>query len=230
MVVPVYTEGSRQAIDYLLEDSAVFGASNSGRTKELIELFTKLKKKRHSRLFGLTATAESMLESLSKDTHVLSCGAEDAVAATKSVVEQGLFYHAMVAGLAGRRTECRGLAAVSTAFRKALEVNIAPSIVKSVAKAKRIYFAGRNNGVAEELTLKTNEITRKPSGYLEGTYAVHGIEEVMEKDDVVIWIDPFEKEIAKFRECLEGGVGCTLIAISQKNKNYPPSRSRGQEL
>ncbi len=46
-------------------------------------------------------------------------------------------------------------------------------------RRRSIYFAGRNNGVAEELTLKTNEITHKKSDYLEGTYAVHGIEEVM---------------------------------------------------
>ena len=47
------------------------------------------------------------------------------------------------------------------------------------------YFSGRNNGVAEEITLKTNEITRKKSSYLEGTYAVHGIEEVLGKQDVI---------------------------------------------
>ena len=56
----------------------------------------------------------------------------------------------------------------------------------AIARAGTIYFAGRNDGVAEELTLKTNEITRKKSDYLEGTYAVHGIEEVMNPDDVVI--------------------------------------------
>ena len=45
--------------------------------------------------------------------------------------------------------------------------------------------------MAEELTLKTNEITRKSSDYLEGTYAVHGIEEVMNADEVVIWVEPY---------------------------------------
>jgi glucosamine--fructose-6-phosphate aminotransferase (isomerizing) len=48
-----------------------------------------------------------------------------------------------------------------------------------------IYFAGYNDGVAEELTLKTNEITRKKSDFLEGTYAVHGIEEEMDTNDIV---------------------------------------------
>ncbi len=221
MHFPVFTEGGRQAQEYMLDDFAVFGASNSGKTREVAELMAKLKRKRHGALFGLTATANSLLEKHCRDTHVLSCGKEDAVAATKSVVEQALFYHTMVAGLAGRRTECRGLANVATAFRKAVEAKLPASVVKPAAKATRIYFAGRNNGVAEELTLKTNEITRKPSAFLEGTYGVHGIEEVMEKSEVVIWIDPFEKEIAKFRECLEKGVGVTLIAISQKKLPIP---------
>jgi glucosamine--fructose-6-phosphate aminotransferase (isomerizing) len=221
MLVPVFTDGARQASEYVLDDFAVFCASNSGRTKEVIELADKLKRKRHSAVFGITAAEETKLESLTAMAHVLCCGKEEAVAATKSVVEQALFYHAMVAGLSGRRTECRGLANVSTAFRKALETKIPPSIVKPVAEAPRIYFAGRNDGVAEELTLKTNEITRKPSAFLEGTYAVHGIEEVMQPDEVVIWLDPFEKEVEKFREVLEKGVGMKVVAISQKKLPIP---------
>ena len=53
-------------------------------------------------------------------------------------------------------------------------------IIERACEAATIYFAGYNDGVAEELTLKTNEITRKKSDYLEGSYAVHGIEEVMD--------------------------------------------------
>ena len=58
----------------------------------------------------------------------------------------------------------------------------------------------RNNGVAEELTLKTNEITHKKSDYLEGTYAVHGIEEIMKPEEVVLVIDSLPPpEIEKFK-------------------------------
>ena len=59
---------------------------------------------------------------------------------------------------------------------------------------------GYNDGVAEELTLKTNEITGKKSDFLEGTYVVHGIEEVMDKNDIVFVIDPMEEEIEKFQD------------------------------
>ena len=52
---------------------------------------------------------------------------------------------------------------------EALTLTIDPKITDIISRADIIYFAGRNNGVAEELTLKTNEITRKRSEFLEGT-------------------------------------------------------------
>ena len=36
-------------------------------------------------------------------------------------------------------------------------------IISILSKSPLIYFAGRNNGVAEEATLKTNEITSQNS-------------------------------------------------------------------
>ncbi len=218
---PVATEGGRQSAEYDLKKYAVLGASNSGKTKELISLFKSLKSKKHPAMFGLTATADSMLEHLSTKTHVLGCGWENAVAATKSVAEQALFCHALAAGLAGKSAQLNNLSGAAGAVTKALEVAIPAAVIKACANATRIYFAGRNDGVAEELTLKTNEITRKPSAFFEGTYAVHGVEEVMDKTDVVIVVDPFREEIEKFRTCLEKGVGCKVIAISSKNQPVP---------
>ena len=43
----VVTEGARQAHEYDLSKFAVFGASNSGKTKELISLFTQLCRQCH---------------------------------------------------------------------------------------------------------------------------------------------------------------------------------------
>jgi glucosamine--fructose-6-phosphate aminotransferase (isomerizing) len=214
-----FTEGATQAMEYDLDDAAVFGASNSGRTKELVRLFTKLKEQGHGELYGVTAAENSTLESLSASTFVLDCGAEDAVAATKSVAEQALFYDALRAGL--RKETLSGLEKAADAVEKALTLEIDPRITELAAKSGMIYFAGRNDGVAEELTLKTNEITRKKSDYLEGTYAAHGIEEVMNPDDVLIVVDPFEEEEEKFAECLTKGVGVQIIAISKRKTSFP---------
>ncbi len=216
--VRFFTEGSTQAMEYDLKEKGVFGASNSGRTKELIRLFSKLKKQGHPALFGLTATPNSVLEGLCRDTHVLSCGREDAVAATKSVAEQALFYDALRAAMKGE--PLTGLTEAGDKVDEALALEVDPEITALLKNAGMIYFAGRNDGVAEELTLKTNEITRKKSDFLEGTYAAHGIEEVMKPGDVLVIVDPFEEEEEKFTECLSKGAGVPIIALSSRKTSF----------
>jgi glutamine---fructose-6-phosphate transaminase (isomerizing) len=215
----VITEGCTQAEEYNLSDYAVFAASNSGQTKEVIRLTTGLKNKKHTAVFGMTANNNTKLESIVDATHVLNCGKEDAVAATKSVIEQGLFYDALLRKTSGEKME--GLIDLADKTETALTQKIDPAITAIISNASIIYFAGRNNGVAEELALKTNEITRKKSAFLEGTFAVHGIEEVMDKSEVVIWIEPFPEEQEKFNECLVKGVGLNIIAVSSKKTMFP---------
>ncbi len=225
--LPVYltTEGGRQAVEYRLDKYVVFGASNSGQTKEVISLFDMLKQSGHKSLYGLTANRKTKLESLAGQTFILSCGKENAVAATKSVAEQALFYQALLAQVQGRSVSA-GLPALADAFAAALTASIDPQITAAIAGAGTIYFAGRNDGVAEELTLKTNEITRKKSDYLEGTYAVHGIEEVMNPDDVVIFINPFAEEEEKIRQTLVQGVGMKVFAVAARDTLFPTIRIR----
>jgi glucosamine--fructose-6-phosphate aminotransferase (isomerizing) len=212
---PVSTEGATQALEYPLNDFAVFAASNSGQTKEVIRLVYSLKQRNHDALFGLTANQGTKLEELVADTHILACGKEKAVAATKSVLEQALFYDSVARALAGH--DMSGLKEVGEMIEEALTAPIDPAIIDRIKTADIVYFAGRNNGVAEELALKTNEITRKKSAFLEGTFAVHGIEEVMDKNEVLIWIEPFAEEEDKFEECLVKGVGMSIFSISCTN-------------
>jgi glucosamine--fructose-6-phosphate aminotransferase (isomerizing) len=217
--LPVVTEGCTQAEEYNLKGYTVFAASNSGQTKEVIRLTTFLKKQKHTAVFGLTANQGTKLEKIASATHVLICGKENAVAATKSVVEQGLFYDSLLRKVRGEKMD--GLKDLAEKTEQALTMKIEPWITEIIRKATMIYFAGRNNGVAEELALKTNEITRKKSAFLEGTFAVHGIEEVMNKSEVLIWIEPFSTELEKFNECLVKGVGMDIIAVSSKKTMFP---------
>jgi glutamine---fructose-6-phosphate transaminase (isomerizing) len=217
--IPVITEGCTQAEEYNLSDFTVFAASNSGQTKEVVRLTSALKKQKHPAVFGLTANPGTKLEEIASGTHILTCGKEDAVAATKSVIEQGLFYDSLLRIVNGEKME--GLKELAGKTAEALTTKIDPAITEIISKASMIYFAGRNNGVAEELALKTNEITRKKSAFLEGTFAVHGIEEVMDKTEVVIWIEPFATEQEKFNECLVKGVGLNIIAVSTKKTMFP---------
>ena len=217
----LHTEAGRQSQDYALADWAVLGMSNSGRTAEVIRLFTSLKAAGHSKRYSLTAAADSPLEALANRGHVLACGKEGAVAATKSVVEQALFCRALVESMAGQETLAPRLAGLAEQVRAALTMPVEADLTQKISGAGTIYFAGGNNGVAEELTLKTNEITRKRSDFLEGTYAVHGIEEIMQASDVVIWIDPYPESEQKFHDVLVKGVGLTVIAVSSRPTMFP---------
>jgi glucosamine--fructose-6-phosphate aminotransferase (isomerizing) len=214
----VVTEGATQALEYQLDGYAVFAASNSGQTKEVIRLLSSLKKRNHDTLFGLTANENTKLQDLARDTYILSCGREDAVAATKSVIEQGLFYDSLFRQIEG--VEMEDLEDLADKTEQALTAVIDPAVIDKIRSADVIYFAGRNNGVAEELALKTNEITRKKSAFLEGTFAVHGIEEVMDKNEVLVWVDPFDDEEDKFHDCLVRGVGMNIFVLSSRSSRF----------
>ncbi len=221
--IAVFTDGSHQAMQYDLSEFAVFCASNSGRTKEVVMLAKKLAASGNKQIFVLTANEDTLLEKTCNQTFVLKCGWENAVAATKSVIEQTLFYESILWHLKGmdKSSEC---AKLSSSIEEALTIPIGNDIIASCVKAPTIYFAGYNDGVAEELTLKTNEITRRKSDFLEGTYVVHGIEEVMDKNDIVIIVDPVEEEIEKFREVLVKGVGLTVVAIADRETPFKTIR------
>lgn len=223
MNLSIFTDGSRQSAQYDLSRFAVFCASNSGRTKEVVLLAKKLAAIGNNNRYALTANNDTLLEKECKKTFVLTCGWEQAVAATKSVIEQTLFYESLLWHIKGidMTAECSKLPAF---VEEALTMKIPEDIIGLAAKAPTIYFAGYNDGVAEELTLKTNEITRKKSDFLEGTYAVHGIEEVMDKNDIVFVVDPIDDEIEKFQEVLSKGVGLKVIAIADRDTPFTTLR------
>ena len=215
----ICTDGSRQSAEYDLSKFAVFCASNSGRTKEVVLLAKKLTAEGNENRYALTANEKTLLEEACSESFVLTCGWEQAVAATKSVIEQALFYESILWNILGQdnTVACKALAGH---IETALTTPIDKAIVDAAVNAPTIYFAGYNDGIAEELTLKTNEITRNKSDFLEGTYAVHGIEEVMDPKDIVFVVDPIDAEVEKFQEVLQKGVGLTVVAIANRQTPF----------
>ncbi len=219
----IAAEGSLQAMEYDLSRYVVFAASNSGQTKEVILAVKALKESGHKNVYGLTANRNTKLESFVGQTFVLSCGKEEAVAATKSIMEQALFYQSLMAKIQGKSLD---QAALSDACENALMQTIDKSLIDKITQAGRIYFAGRNDGVAEELGLKTNEVTRKSSDYLEGTYLLHGVEDVMDAGDAVILIDPYRSELEITKKLIADGVGATVVAIAPEDTIFPTIKVR----
>jgi glucosamine--fructose-6-phosphate aminotransferase (isomerizing) len=215
----IYTENATQAREYKLEGFSVFVASNSGKTAEGVRLIRHLHEKKQGRVTGVVAHANTPIMDESDEAYLLGCGDENAVAATKSVVEQALFYDLLFRHYNGAALP--NLDLLGRLIEQALTAKIPAEVAAAVADAPTIYFAGRNNGVAEELTLKTNEITRRRSDYLEGTYAVHGIEEIMSPREIVILIDPFPEEEEKFTDVLVKGVGMKVVAVAPRQTSFP---------
>jgi len=215
----LFTEGCTQALEYGLANASVFVASNSGKTKEGVRLIRKLRAEGHKNIFGVVANAGTPIVAEADAGYVLTCGKEDAVAATKSVVEQALVNDIIFRKRNGKAMP--DLNKLADAIEAALLAEVPEEVVARLVEAKVLYWAGRNNGVAEELRLKTNEITRKKSDYLEGTYAAHGIEEVMNADEGIIVVNPFKDEEEKFQDVLVKGVGIHVVAISTTKTSFP---------
>lgn len=217
----LHTEAGCQSQGYDLIDWAVLAASNSGRTAEVVQLFKQLEAAGHDKRYSVAAFADSVLQHSANHGVVLGCGEEGAVAATKSVIEQALVVQAVIESAVNDEQLATQQGDLADAMHDAMTLDIPDEITKTITDSPVIYWAGANDGVAEELTLKTNEITRKPSDFLEGTYAAHGIEEVMNAGDAVLWIDPIEDQEAKFEEVLVKGVGVNIIAISSRDTRFP---------
>ena len=231
--IPV-VEGATQAMEYPLSRYNVYAASNSGRTAEIVSLLRRL---RHDNVdvhtTAVVANGDSPIADLADRTFVLSCGDERATAATKSVVEQALFYQVALDG-GGRESAgsaerapwslAAHLPKLADNLARVLEMDVPAEIVSALVSGSSLYFAGANDGVAEELALKANEIARRPSDFLSGTYAVHGIEEVMRSEDIVVWVEPPEEWEDTFEKTLVEGVGLTIIAISTRDTRFPTIR------
>jgi glucosamine--fructose-6-phosphate aminotransferase (isomerizing) len=214
-----YTDCAAQALEYKLLDSTIFVASNSGKTKEDLELIQKLKRQNHNNIISIVANANTPIMNEAHVSYLLTCGKENAVAATKSVMEQALFYDLLFGKL--NDIPFPDLNKLGNLITQVLEMPIPEEITETLINSKIIYFAGRNNGVAEELTLKANEIARKKSDFLEGTYVFHGIEEVMNADEVVVIVDPFKGEEEKYKNVLIKGIGLKVVAISTRKTIFP---------
>jgi glutamine---fructose-6-phosphate transaminase (isomerizing) len=215
----IRTEAATQALEYDLSNTTVFVASNSGRTKEGVRLIRELRDRGHGSIIGVVASPSSPIDVESDGRYILSCGAEKAVAATKSVIEQALFYDLLFRQRSGRPMP--NLSLLGDLLEETLQAEVPEEVVAPLVDAGVVYWSGRNDGVAEELTLKTNEITRKKSDFLEGTYAAHGIEEVMDRSDALVLVNPFASEEEKLEQVLVRGVGLPIVAIGHRSSRFP---------
>ncbi len=202
-------------------DSYVFLCSNSGMTKETILLQDYLKKKK-VKYIAVTAVPDSILAKRCKDKIIMQCGFEKGVAATKSVIEQGLILDSLILNIArnqGIRIDFkkieRFLLDASKNILRNINVNVPSRMLNSLADASMFYFVGRTTGVAQEITLKAHEITRKSAFFFPDTHIAHGIEESIESNPLILF-EPskFKKFIDDFKRFSER-TNCKLFGIDK---------------
>lgn len=200
----------------------VFLCSNSGKTKEVILLLDYVKN-HDGKCVAITAVLDSLLAQKADEKIILSCGFEKGVAATKSVVEQGLIYDSLIFHLArneGKSVDFQKLKDDLNQTAQFIEENInlkvEENLLKILIESPNYFFVGLDNGMAEEITLKAYEITRKMALFYPDTHLVHGVEEAIEGGCAIIF-DPvqFENYLSDFQK-FSDKTDCQLIYIGDK--------------
>ncbi len=206
--------------------TVIFLCSNSGETKEVIELL-KHAGKRGAECVGVTARPGSTLAKMADELIVMSCGFEKGVASTKSVVEQGLIFDSLMfhlARLQGKDVNFarlkRGLQDAGKKMEANLRKKMGNSLVGKLAGAEPYFYVGLDNGVAEELTLKTHEIARKLAVFYPDTHMLHGVAEAISKGAIIV-IDParFRSDAGKFADVARK-TGCCLLGLGEKTRGF----------
>lgn len=216
--------GGNEAKELHLKNKTVVGISNSGRTKEVCDLFdldsTKLP---HTQMIAITPTPNSALGERAFKTILLDCGEpEQATAATKSVVAQALAVQSLIAHLANDREFFQALPSLAEQFEAALTQPIDRRIGALLGHAKHIYFCGARDGVAEELSLKAMEILKCKSSYEPSSDILHGSEEVMNQDnDVIVLVSPSEQTLRRAEELFTVERDIPVIAITDLKTSLP---------
>ena len=137
LATEVQTDGSHQAAQYDLSKFSVLIDSNSGRTKEALMLAKQLQAEGHKATFALSANPDTPIRQACVDGHVLGCGWEEAVAATKSVVEQALFCESIFWHLAGKDMKA-ALKGLPEKLEQAMTLPVPAEIVEWVKGAHTI--------------------------------------------------------------------------------------------
>jgi glutamine---fructose-6-phosphate transaminase (isomerizing) len=203
-------------------DTYIFLCSNSGKTKEVI-LLLDYAQKHGAKCIAVTTVADSILAQRADSKIILNCGFENGVAATKSIIEQALVYDSLIFHLAknqGKEIDFNkfksDLLDTAEKMEKNMNSKLNDDLVDVLVKANHYFIVGLDNGVGEEITLKSYEISRRMALFYPDTHIVHGVEEVIEGDCAIIF-DPkqFSDYLADF-ENFSQKTNCKLIGIGSK--------------
>jgi glutamine---fructose-6-phosphate transaminase (isomerizing) len=210
----------------LPKDAFVFLNSNSGATIEVTNIAFGLQEKEIP-YFCLSAVEDSpLIRQLSNGNHyILNCGFEQGIAATKSVVEQTLFFNALIYALAGHdyplgKANPHESGIITRIMGSNLNRKLDELIVSKLSESETIYWIDHKMGVGEELALKTAEITGIKGHYYPGTQILHGpAEAISEKDAVIIADYGYSTKDYIDIQKLADKTGVFVVGLKQQTRN-----------
>jgi glucosamine--fructose-6-phosphate aminotransferase (isomerizing) len=86
-------------------------------------------------------------------------------------------------------------------------------VAKTLLGSNAYFFVGLDNGVAEEITLKAYEITRKMALFYPDTHIVHGVAAAIEDNCAIIFeptaLKAYTSDFQKFSQT----TGCSLVTV-----------------
>ncbi len=203
----VLVAGGREANKMSLASYRVCLVSNSGSTKELVELVQS----QHLDAVALLGSGRGPLSTLVPKHLALLPRPERVVAATVSVFAQALYLAQAVLQMTGQRPSIDALR-VEVARLLDLDLTLTQVQASTLSNARRVFWADGGTGVGAELALKTMEVTGLPGLYAPGNLLLHGIEETLGAQDLVIWVDPSPEDRA-LREAIAESTGASSLVL-----------------
>ncbi len=212
----VVVAGGREASAMRLDRYRLCLVSNSGDTKELVDLV------RHNKdvpALALLGTPKGLLAQLVPGHLTVLPRPERAVAATASVFAQALYLAQAVLTMSAQR---QTLSSLREEVQRVLELDLALDAeqTRALSESSRIFWADGGSGVGAELALKTMEVAGLPGLYAPGNLLLHGIEETLSSTDLVIWIDPAPEDRA-LREAVTDSTGASSLVLGGASSAWP---------
>ncbi len=207
--------GGREAMGVDLSGCHVLAMSNSGQTREVVELVERLRAgpRPHSRLLAMVGQPGGRLTELVPRCRTLLDAPETTVAATVSVFAQALALAQAVAHAAGVAVPLARLrAATAEVFAHRPMLPALSALTAGEARVARVWWSGDESGPAGELALKTMETAGCIGVHLPGSMVLHGIEEVLDESDLVVLLDPPESDLSAIHERI-GATGASIVRL-----------------
>lgn len=198
--------GGREASALDLARRQVLLVSNSGKTREVVDLAERMTT--HPRRLALVGQRGGRLMDVVPVSKALLDAPETTVAATVSVFAQALAIGHAVAEAGGLEIP---LAALRTAVERAFAAPLPPKGAQ-LGRVRRVWWSGPESGCASELALKTMETAGCLGAHLPGSMVLHGIEEVLDPGDLVVLLDPDARDLAAIHQRI-GATGAQILRV-----------------